>query len=309
MAKFKYKRFPGDTIVVPMLIGVLLNSFVPQVLQIGGFFTNAVQGTGALVGIFLFFLGASIDIKSTPKAIKKGAVVIVTKVLISVVLGLGVAFFFNDNFLGLSALAIISAVSVANNALYSGIVAQYGDDSDKGAVGITSLSVGPTVTMIALSSAGLASISIWPIIGSILPLVLGLVLGSCSPWLKKNLSAGVTPSIIVVGFALGCGMSIQQLFQGGLSGILLGLITVFVVGIITIGADKLTGGSGIAGASISSTAASGVANPAALAAVDPAYVLIAPVATAQVAASVIITAFLTPMLTSFVAKRNEKKGS
>ena len=307
MAKLKYKRFPGDTIVVPMLIGVLLNSFVPQVLEIGGFFTNAVHGTGALVGIFLFFLGASIDIKSTPRAIKKGAVVIVTKVLMSVLLGLGVAFLFNDNFLGLSALAIISAISVANNALYSGIVAQYGDDSDKGAVGITSLSVGPTVTMIALSSAGLASISIWPIIGSILPLILGLILGSCSPWLKKNLSAGVTPSIIVVGFALGCGMSIQQLFQGGLSGILLGLITVFIVGAITIGADRLTGGSGIAGASISSTAASGVANPAALAAVDPTYVLIAPVATAQVAASVIITAFLTPMLTSFVAKQNEKK--
>lgn len=35
MAKLKYKRFPGDTIVVPMLIGVLLNSFVPQVLEIG----------------------------------------------------------------------------------------------------------------------------------------------------------------------------------------------------------------------------------------------------------------------------------
>ncbi|MGL4336447.1 MAG: 2-keto-3-deoxygluconate permease [Turicibacter sp.] len=303
--KFTYKRFPGDTIVVPMLIGVVLNSFIPQVLEMGGFFTNVVHGTGALVGVFLFFLGASIDIKSTPKAVKKGSVVIITKIALSVAFGLGVAFLFNDNFLGLSALAIISAISVANNALYSGIVAEYGDDSDKGAVAITSLSVGPTVTMIALSSAGLASISIWPIVGSILPLILGLVLGSCSPWLKKNLSAGVTPSIIVVGFALGCGMSIQQLFQGGLSGILLGLITVGIVGAITVIADKLTGGSGIAGASISSTAASAVANPAALAAVDPAFLVIAPIATAQVAASVIITAFLTPMLASYVAKRNK----
>ena len=307
--KFKYKRFPGDTIVVPMLLGVLLNSFVPQALAIGGFFTSAVHGTGALVGIFLFFLGASIDIKSTPKAIKKGAVIIITKIALSVILGLTVAFVFHDSFLGLSSLAIISAISVANNALYTGIVAEYGDDSDNGAVGITSLSVGPTVTMIAPSSAGLASISIWPIIGSILPLILGLLLGALSPSLKKILSAGVTPSIIVVGFALGCGMSLQQLFQGGLSGILLGLVTVLVVGVITVFADKITGGSGIAGASISSTAASGVANPGALAAVDPAFALIAPIATAQVAASVIITAFLTPMLTSFVAKQNEKKAA
>lgn len=303
--KLKYKRFPGDTIVVPMIIGIILNSFVPQVLKIGGFFTSVVNGTGALVGVFLFFLGASIDIKSTPQSIKKGSVIIITKIAVAVGFGLAVAFFFNDNFLGLSSLAIISAISVANNALYSGIVAEYGDDSDKGAVGITSLSVGPTVTMIALSTAGLSDISIWPIIGSILPLILGLILGTCSPWMKKNLSAGITPSIIVVGFALGCGMSFQQLFKGGLSGILLGLITVLVVGIITIVADKITGGSGVAGAAISSTAASGVANPSALAAVDPAYLAIAPIATAQVAASVIITALLTPFITSFVAKRNK----
>ena len=98
-------------------------------------------------------VGATIDIKSTPKAIKIGAVIIGTKVAMSVILGLGVAFLFGDNFLGLSSLAIISAVSVANNALYSGIVSQYDDDAVKGAVAITSLSVGPTVTMIALSSA------------------------------------------------------------------------------------------------------------------------------------------------------------
>lgn len=306
MKKIKFKRFPGDTIVVPMLIGVMLNSFVPQVLQMGGFFTGIVNGTSALVGVFLFFLGATIDVKSTPRAIKIGAVIICTKVILSVILGLGVAFLCNDNFLGLSSLAIISAISVANNALYSGIVAQYDDDAIKGAVAITSLSVGPTVTMIALSSAGLASISIWAIIGSILPLIIGIILGNVSSWFKTTLSAGVTPSIIVVGFALGCGMSIQQLFQGGLSGILLGVVTVFVVGGITILMDKLTGGNGIAGAAISSTAASGVSNPGALAAVDPAYALIAPIATAQVAASVLITSFLTPMLTSFVAKRQSK---
>lgn len=309
MKKIKFKRFPGDTIVVPMLIGVVLNSFVPQVLQIGGFFTGIVNGTSALVGVFLLFLGATIDVRSTPKAIKIGAVVIGTKVALSVLLGLGVAFLCNDNFLGLSSLAVISAVSVANNALYSGIVAQYDDDAVKGAVAITSLSVGPTVTMIALSSAGLASISVWSIVGSILPLIIGIALGNLSAWFKKTLSAGVTPSIIVVGFALGCGMSIQQLFQGGLSGILLGLVTVFVVGGITVLADKLTGGSGIAGAAISSTAASGVSNPGALAAVDPAYAAVAPIATAQVAASVLITSFLTPMLTSFVAKQKDRKAA
>ncbi|MEG2487518.1 MAG: 2-keto-3-deoxygluconate permease [Erysipelotrichaceae bacterium] len=307
MKNFKIPRIPGDTIVYPMIIGVLLNSFIPQLLNIGGFFTSVKNGTGALVGVFLFFLGASLDIKSTPKAIKKGAVIIVTKIAMAIIIGLGIAFIFNDNLLGLSSLAVIGGISVANNALYSGITAQFGDDSDKGAVAVTSLSVGPTVTMIVLSSAGLASISIGPIIGSILPLILGLILGNVFPFMKKALASCVTGSIIVVGFALGANMSLIQLFQGGLSGILLGVITSVVVGAITIIMDKVSGGSGVAGAAISSTAASAIANPAALAEIDPAYLVIAPIATSQIAASVIITSFLTPAITGFIYKRNQKK--
>lgn len=79
------------------------------------------------------------------------------------------------------------------------------------------------------------------------------------------------------------------------------------MGGVTILMDKITGGNGVAGAAISSTAASGVSNPGALAAVDPSYAAVAPIATAQVAASVIITSFLTPMLANFVAKRSGKK--
>ena len=76
--RFHIPRIPGDTIVYPMIIGVILNSFFPSVLQMGSFFTGIVGGTSALVGAFLFFLGASIDVRSTPKAIKKGAVIIIT---------------------------------------------------------------------------------------------------------------------------------------------------------------------------------------------------------------------------------------
>jgi len=305
MKKIKIPRIPGDTIVYPMLIGVIINSLCPQILKMGSFFTSIVQGTGALVGAFLFFLGASIDIKSTPKAIKKGTIIIITKIAFSIALGLLIAFVFNDNFLGLSSLAVIGGISVANNALYSGITSEYGDDSDKGAVAVTSLSVGPTVTMIVLSSTGLASISVGPIIGSILPLVLGIILGNISPFLKKTLSSSVTACIIVVGFALGANMSFQQLIQGGISGILLGFITAIVAGFITMMADKISGGSGIAGAAISSTAASAVANPAALAEVDAKYALIAPTATAQIAASVIITSFLTPLFTGWVHRHQK----
>ncbi len=290
-----------------MLIGVILNSLVPSFLTIGSFWTAmAKNGTGALVGVFLFFIGASMNISSTGKAVAKGSVIIIVKIAMAVILGYMVAFVFHDSFLGLSSLAVIGAISVANNALYSGIVSTLGDDSDKGAVAITDLSVGPTVTMIALSSAGLAAISIGSLIGSVLPLVLGIAIGAFFPGLKKILSQGTAPITMMVGFALGCSMSFQQLLQGGLSGILLGVITTLLVGGITVLVEKLIFHEGIAAAAISSVAGSAVANPNALAEVDSSYAAIAPIATAQIAAAIIVTSFLTPWFTAQIAKREKK---
>lgn len=306
--KLKKIKIPGDVIIIPMFIGLLINTFIPQVLQIGGFTTSIAQGTGPLVGAFLLFIGGTISLKNTPKAIGRGATIIITKILFAVGFGLLVAKVFNDNFLGLSALSIIGAISVANNAMYSGVVDVYGNEIDAGAVGITTLSVGPMVTMAALSSAGLANISLLSLLGTVLPLILGIALANTFPFMKKALSNGVTAIIIIVGFALGCNMSFSQLIQGGVPGVLLGVITSVVGAALCVLVDKLTGGSGVAGAAISSTAASAIATPAALSAVDDAFKAIEGTATSQIAASVIVTAILTPIITGFVYNRAVKSG-
>lgn len=257
------------------------------------------KGSGALVGAFLFVIGGTISFKSTPAAAKRGATIILTKVALSIILGLIVGKLLNNNFLGLSALSIIRAMSGANNAMYAGIVHDFGDEIDEGAVGITILSVGPYVTMIALASSGLASFSVITLIATILPLLVGMILANIFPAVKKILNDGMNACIVVVGFALGCTMNFKQIFVGGASGILLGVIVTLVGGIITIGTDKLTGGSGVAGAAM--------ATPAALSAVDSSYKAIEATATAQINASVVVTAILTPILTAWVAKRNKKK--
>ena len=84
---------------------------------------------------------------------------------------------------------------------------------------------------------------------------------------------------------------------------ILGLVVVTVTGFVCIVADRLLGGSGIAGAAASSTAGNSAAVPQAVALADKSFAPVAEAATVQVAASVIVTAIFTPLLTSWWFKR------
>jgi 2-keto-3-deoxygluconate permease len=85
----------------------------------------------------------------------------------------------------------------------------------------------------------------------------------------------------------------------GVPGVVLGLTVLVVTGSLCILADRLFGGTGIAGAAASSTAGNSAAVPQAVALADTSYAPVAAAATVQVAASVIVTAVLTPLLTSW----------
>ena len=84
---------------------------------------------------------------------------------------------------------------------------------------------------------------------------------------------------------------------------------VFAIPVIAV--DKLTGGTGVAGAAISSCAGANVATPAAMASVNEALYggAVLATATAQVAACAIVTAILTPLVTSWCYKHFEGQQS
>jgi 2-keto-3-deoxygluconate permease len=80
------------------------------------------------------------------------------------------------------------------------------------------------------------------------------------------------------------------------------VITTLFGGFFNILADRLVKGSGICGAAASSTAGNAVGTPLAIAVVDPKLAPLVEIATSQIAAAVVTTIILTPLLTQLTAK-------
>jgi len=307
--KRSIERVPGGMMVVPLLIGALFATFLPDTPKFFGSFTGALFG-GALTILAVFYvcMGASIDFATTPYILRKGGILLGVKVGIAVLLGvlfghiLGEAPISGGVFAGLSTLAIVAAMNDTNGGLYMALLGQYGQPRDVGAYSIMSLESGPFLTMVTLGVAGLSAFP-WPtLLGGILPLIAGMILGNLDRELRDFLAKAVPVMIPFFAFALGSGLDLTKIWQAGLLGIGLGLAVIVVTGIPLFFADRLSGGNGVAGVAAASTAGNAAAVPAIVAAANPVYADAAAPATALVAATVMVTAILVPLVTAWTAK-------
>ena len=303
-------KIPGGMMVVPLFLGVLVNTFFPQVLNIGGF-TTALFGPKAsstILACFMFLIGSQINFKLAPKANKKGAILISGKFIVGAGIGILVGKIFGPaGVLGLSPIAILSALTNCNGGLYASLASQYGDETDVGAYALLSLKDGPFFTLVALGASGLVQIPIMSLVAVMIPIVIGMILGNLDPDMRKFLGSSKMLLIPFFSFPLGAGMDLETIIKAGGPGILLGVIATFT-GVGAYILLKLFKEKPIIGLATGSTAGNAVATPAAVAAIDPTVATIATVATAQVAAACVISAILCPFLVSYVFKflRNNK---
>lgn len=304
------KRFPGGMMVIPLIIGCLINTFIPQCLEIGSFTTALFKsGQATLVGLFIFCSGATINVRQVGQPIYKGTVLTILKLVIGVIIGYLLNLVFGAaGILGLTPFAVISAITNSNGAIYTALAKEFGDNTDVGAIAILSLNDGPFLTMIALGTTGLASIPLMSIIASIIPLIIGMILGNIDSDFRDLLEKGLNMVLPINGFVFGANMSLITIVKAGIPGLLLGFITILLTGVLTFFIYSfIRKKPDPMGMAIGTVGGNAVATPASVAMVDPSLEPYVEAATAQTAAAVVVTAILTPILTGWASKYSQKK--
>ena len=299
------RKIPGGPMIVPLFLGVLVNTFAPATIDIGGF-TSALWRAGALpiLAVFLFCNGAQINLKQAGKPVMRGIVLTASKFFI----GAGVGVLVNQvwgpgGVLGLTPLVLIAALTNSNGGLYAALSSQYGDSNDVGAVSVLSINDGPFLTMVAFGLTGLGEIPFMTLVAVILPIAVGCALGNLDEELREWLKPGTVLLIPFFAFPLGSALNLGQLVEAGFSGVLLGIICTVVTGLGGYFALKLIRHKAPqVGAAVGTTAGNAAATPAALAVEDPLFMGIYAVATAQIAAAIIVTAILCPILVNYMNK-------
>lgn len=309
-------KVPGGLMVIPLVLGVLANTFFPDLLLAGSFSTALFKnGANCLIGLMFFCSGAQIQFKSAGMSLYKGFIINLGKVLTGVALGVILAKVAGPEaaLMGVTPLAMIGAMSNSNGGLYTALASKYGDDADVGGIAVISSNDGPFFEMMFMGIAGVAEIPISTLIACIFPIILGMILGNLDDKIRDFLKPGTMIAIFMFAFPLGTGMTLNTLISAGLPGVLLGVLTVIITGVPTyilyrfvVPKDKRH--SCVAGMAVGTTAGNAVATPAAIAAIDPSWLPYAEVATAQVAASVIVTAILVPLIVDRLYKWEEKTG-
>lgn len=297
-------RVPGGLMVVPLFIGMVINTFFPTLLKIGGF-TEALSGVGypTVLGMYLFVCGTKMTLRTAPRMLKRGCGILFAKVGTAILIAFALSKLFNGDLFGLSTLAVMAAMSDTNGGMFLALTSVMGDKEDAGTYVPQSIETGPFLTMLFLVGAGLANIPWLTMLSVVAPILMGAILGNLDEDLR-NFFGDHEPLIVpFMAFTLGQNINLNSVLTAGLQGIILGAFVWAVTGFVCILADRKLGGSGIAGAAASSTAGNAAAVPQAVAMADHAYIAVAPIATVQVAASVIVTAILTPLLTSWMYKK------
>ncbi|KGQ46603.1 2-keto-3-deoxygluconate permease [Gallibacterium anatis] len=311
-------KIPGGAMVIPLILGSVIGTFFPEFLGLGSFTTALFKSSaGPLIALLIFSTGMQITLKSSGPVLAHTGVILFFKTILPAALVTAFGFFVgNDGVLGISLLAMLTVVANSNGGIWLAFTGKYGDYRDRGAYIASAVNDGPFFVLLFLGASGLADIPLSLMLAAVIPLIVGMVVGNLDPkWtdLMRPTGAIVIPFF---AFALGTGINLHAIVTGGATGIVLGVISsVFTGFLVFIGYKSILRRGNLSGIGFAAgtTAGNAIITPEIVAQADPTFAPFVQTATAQIAAAVLVSAIVAPLLAAWVLKKqsglaNESKG-
>jgi 2-keto-3-deoxygluconate permease len=304
--KQRIRAVPAGMLLGPLFLGSLFHTFFSELLEIGSYTTALFSDSGAatLIALQLFCIGAQIRLTQLSGVLRRGGVLLLARVVSGLLIVLLFRLLAKDGFIaGISVLAAVAAVSNTNGSIFIATTSLLGKEESAASAPVLALSNGPFLTLLILGLSGASEFSWLPLFALVLPMMLGILLGNVSRKAAMFLAPGVSLTLPFIGFALGAGIDLRQLWVGGSSGVLLAVIALVIGGGIAWVLDRiLNREDGAAGIAASATGANAIAVPAAIALASPIWQGEVGTAAAQISVSVIIGAIVVPLLAEWTTK-------
>ena len=306
MLKFM-KKVPGGLLLVPMVISALINTFFPGLFEIGGLTESLFTGksSNTLLALICFIASTGLRVRDLGKLFKKQGVLLLFKAFLSFLIGFAYLQIFGaSGILGISALAIIIAMTSINPTLYLTLVEDYGTHVDEAAFGLISLFSVPALPMFVYGASQSISIDWIDIVSIIIPTAIGILVGNLDNEMYEFTKPGIGIATIFLGWASGSIIDFKLAFRSLPQGLILGVFLYFIFMPISIALEKyILKYNGIVSVAITSVAGVSIPFAKIIAEVIPEAKQYVSSATSQIVLLVIITSVLTPYFTGRRAKK------
>lgn len=306
MYKFM-KKIPGGLLLIPMLISAVFATFCPNLFYIGGL-TEALftkKGINYIVALITFCSATSLDFKSLAKVLKKQGLMLLLKIILCMAFSLLFFKFFGETGVwGISLLSFVCVLASLNPSLYIALTKDYATKTDESAFGLLGLLCLPVFPIIVYSVAQSQAIDFSPIISTLIPLILGILIANFDKDFASIFKGSTTMLTPFMGWSFGTGINLIESFKSGLQGLVLVVIFYVLIALpIYLFEVKVLKSNGVSALGMSSMAGLTVSVPLILSQNSDYLASIAGTAASQIALGVVLTSVITPMLVKMLAKK------
>lgn len=304
---FKINRIPGGSLLFPMLIAAIINSFFPSVIHLGKPFSSLFsgQGTMPIICMMIVLTGITTDINSLVACLKSSGILVLIKLFIDITIGfLLMKLLGLDGIFGISTLALVACLTSCNPGIYMALMNSNSAMEDRTVFVLLNIVALPFIPVSILSFSNGNGVNATSILATIVPFALGIFWGYILEDIKEVAQDFNKFLLPFLGFCLGTNINLLLLKEEFVTGIILYMFFMIVhFPIMYLIERKFLGKSGLCTVAICNIAGVSITVPSLVFEVEPLFKPYLSSAVLQISSAVVISSLLVSIIFKVVNKR------